>query len=198
MVVEHEHFGQVFEVRYERMDREFAELLTEGHVLLGRHLGVAKEQHLVVHQGLMNSLCRGIADRLGEVDAAHFGNERGTVGDDLNHERVLAAARPASSTMPMRMPRAFACPCGVRGWRRIRWAADAFGPVIQAVAQIGDGACSAGIGAAVVEFVWVVVEIERHRRVAVEGHQLPAIGDDHLHLRAVDRRPRIPRTPLIA
>ncbi len=86
MVVEDEHFGQVFEVRHERMDREFAELLAEGDVLFGRHLGVAEEQHFVVHQRLVN-LQRGcVAHGLREVDAAHFGDERWAVGDDVNHE----------------------------------------------------------------------------------------------------------------
>ena len=83
MVVEHRDFGEIIEVRYERVHGQFAEEFAERDVLRRRHRSVAEEEHLVVHQRAMDRARDGVAHGLREIDAADFCHERRAIGNDF-------------------------------------------------------------------------------------------------------------------
>src|SRR5665213_2024536 len=64
------------------MDRQFAEQAAERLVLIQRQFLVAKEQHLMRHQRVVDFLELLIAQWTGEVDAGDFGADGGGGGRD--------------------------------------------------------------------------------------------------------------------
>jgi len=52
---------------------QFAEYLDRGDELVGREMLVAHDQHVVVDEGLVERGARVGVDRLGEIEADHFG-----------------------------------------------------------------------------------------------------------------------------
>ena len=84
MIVEHDDFGKMLEMRNERVDADLPEPAAEGEMLFGRDVLVAEEDDLAVHQRVVDGGHGRVVERPGEIDAANFGADSGFRGNDLD------------------------------------------------------------------------------------------------------------------
>jgi hypothetical protein len=101
-----------------RVSPPLAEAAPEGLLLIGRDVLIAEEDHLVVDQGVVHPLERGLVEGAGEIDAVHLRADvrrelgdgellafvRGSVHGDPPWARSCLAACPASSRLGHRQP----------------------------------------------------------------------------------------------
>ncbi len=89
--VHHQNLGVLTVFGRGRVDVQVTELTAQCLVLLERQLLVAKEQHEVRHQGLVNRLERLWGERRGQIDAGYLGANHGRDGIDMHDVEAVAA-----------------------------------------------------------------------------------------------------------